>query len=116
MSETVYLIHLERPIGAMQSEERRSFFGLPPHKVEDYEPHAQHYIGWTTNLDGRLDDHRTGRGAAILRAAGEAGIGWQVVRTWEGGRDLENKLKARKNARAICPVCNPIFWRSNARG
>ncbi len=116
MNTTVYLIHLDRPVGSKQSDEARRLFGLPPRRREDYEPHAQHYIGWTTDLDERIEQHRTGQGAAILRAAGQAGISWQVVRTWEGGRDLERQLKNRHEGPALCPICNPISWQNKARG
>ena len=31
----------------------------------------------------------------------------QRVRTWDSGKGLERKLKKRKKARLLCPVCNP---------
>jgi hypothetical protein len=35
-----------------------------------------------------------------------AGIGFQLVRTWEGDRTLERTLKNRHNAPArLCPLC-----------
>jgi hypothetical protein len=33
------------------------------------------------------------------------GIGFQIVRTWPGSRSFERKLKNRKNARKLCPIC-----------
>jgi predicted GIY-YIG superfamily endonuclease len=82
LETTVYLIHFER-----------AFW------------HAQHYIGYTANLDQRVEQHRKGTGAKLLRAINTRGIPWQVVRTWPGGHALERALKNRKNSRNLCPVC-----------
>ena len=39
----------------------------------------------------------------------EAGIGWTVVRTWDGTRGLERRLKARGGHARVCPVCRAAF-------
>lgn len=79
----VYLIHFDRPLG-----------------------HAQHYIGFTDNLQQRLHDHEaTCKGSKLLQAVRAAGIHFRVVRTWEGDRGLERRLKNQKKARLLCPVC-----------
>lgn len=89
MQFTVYLIHLDSPI-----------------------EHAQHYIGFTCNLEQRLAQHRSGCGARLLAEANRRGIEYRIVRTWKGGqwvndaRALERKLKKQKNAPRLCPVCN----------
>lgn len=80
---TVYLIHFDRSFS-----------------------HARHYIGWTRNLEGRLWYHRNGAGSRLLAAVNRAGIGWHVVRTWEGTGNFERKLHRRKNSAKLCPVCN----------
>jgi predicted GIY-YIG superfamily endonuclease len=95
---TVYLIHFERPLGDLSNPRGQ----------------AQHYIGFTEDLAARLDAHRKGNGSAIMAAVGREGIGWRLVRTWEGGRDVERALKDRKNARRLCPICNP--WAAMRRG
>lgn len=80
---TVYLLHLAQPFD-----------------------HAQHYIGWARDLTGRLKHHKRGTGAAFLRAVNEAGIEYNVVKTWSGvDRHFERKLKNRRNARLLCPIC-----------
>ncbi len=85
-----YLIHLESPIGNPDNKRAQ----------------AQHYIGVTKNLTSRIKRHKIGQGAAMLRAANNRGIRWAVVRTWDNGnRAMEKKLKARKNAKQLCPVC-----------
>lgn len=87
---TVYLLHFNEPLGDTSKAHGT----------------AQHYLGYTDDLQARLETHRRGNGAAIMAAVSRAGIGWQLVRTWEGGgRDLERQLKARKKARCLCPLC-----------
>lgn len=60
---TVYLLHFDRPYR-----------------------HARHYVGWTSNLDGRLAEHTAGHGARLLAVVHAAGIGWHLARTWPGSR------------------------------
>lgn len=80
----VYLIHFDRPY-----------------------KHAQHYIGYTENLDQRIYEHEfTVNGARLLQVVREAGIGFQVVRVWpDGDRAFERRLKNMKNSRRYCPIC-----------
>lgn len=85
---TTYLIHLDAKLGS--SHPRGG---------------AQHYLGSTTNLTQRLATHRAGLGARMLAAANERGIAYDVVRTWPGGRDVERRLKALRNAPRLCPAC-----------
>jgi predicted GIY-YIG superfamily endonuclease len=79
----VYLIHFDRPY-----------------------KQAKHYLGYTANLQSRLDLHASGAGANLLRVLKHHGIGWQLVRVWDGGRDVERRLKSIKNAPRLCPICN----------
>jgi predicted GIY-YIG superfamily endonuclease len=69
--------------------------------------HAKHYMGFTEDLDARLERHRAGDGARLLRVIKDAGIAFDVARTWQGDRTLERKLKKYKRATALCPVCSP---------
>ena len=82
----VYLIHFDRPLA-----------------------HANHYIGYTSlKLKDRLDRHRKGAGARLLRALKIVGIGWSVARKWnDGNQEFERLLKNRKHADRICPKCQP---------
>jgi hypothetical protein len=86
---TVYLIHFEQPIGDLSNPRGQ----------------AQHYLGFTDDLEARLEAHRSGNGSAIMAAVSERGIGWQLVRTWEGGRELERRLKRRHASPGLCPIC-----------
>src|SRR4051812_35047810 len=83
----VYLIHMDSP-------------------VTDGRP-AQHYIGWSTDVFERLFQHRRNQGARILEVCNERGISYKIARVWKWqDRSFERKLKNRKNARILCPVCN----------
>ena len=82
-SPTVYLIHFNKPFH-----------------------HASHYIGFTTNLDKRITDHLCGMGARLLEVITAAGIEWKLARTWRGDHQLERRLKNRKDAPHICPICS----------
>lgn len=84
----VYLIHLER--------------GLVP------EHGSTHYIGWAApgQLFDRIETHYAGEGSPMLAAANERGIEWRVARIWKGAdRNFERRLKRRRKARLLCPVC-----------
>jgi predicted GIY-YIG superfamily endonuclease len=82
---TVYLLHFERP----------------------YQGRMQHYLGWTVDLERRVQSHREGTsGSVTTTRAFEQGIGFEVVRTWPGGMDLERLLKAR-GVQNACPICEP---------
>ena len=86
---TVYLLHFSRPIGNPANTRGQ----------------AQHYIGSAEDLEARLQEHRSGRGAKITAYLAASGIDWKCVRIWDGGRRQEKKLKARHNATRLCPVC-----------
>jgi predicted GIY-YIG superfamily endonuclease len=81
---TVYLIHFDTPYR-----------------------HARHYIGWTADLDARLEAHRSGHGSRLMQVITIAGITWQLARTWPGGRKRERALKDRHEAPRLCPLCTP---------
>jgi predicted GIY-YIG superfamily endonuclease len=69
--------------------------------------HARHYLGYASNLDARLTAHINGNGARLMEVIADAGIHWQLVRTWDGDRAAERKLKDQHNSPRLCPVCNP---------
>ena len=83
LTGTIYLIHLQTPY-----------------------KHARHYLGFSTHLKARLDHHRNGTGARFMQVVTEAGIDWNVVRTWKGTRELERHLKNRHNSGQLCPICS----------
>lgn len=82
---TVYFLKFHQPLG----------------NPDNPRAQAQFYIGSCADrrLKARLAEHRRGHGAAITRAAGQRGIGFDVVLTLPGGRAEERRIKAQKNAR-----------------
>lgn len=68
--------------------------------------HARHYLGTTKDLAKRLEQHAAGTGARLMEVIKEHGITFTLVRTWDGGRDVERKLKRRKEGPRLCPVCS----------
>ncbi len=79
---TIYLIHFDRPY-----------------------KQAKHYLGSTDNLAERIERHRSGNGARLIEVITAAGISWSVVRTWTGSRRIERRIKDRKEAPGLCPIC-----------
>jgi predicted GIY-YIG superfamily endonuclease len=77
--------------------------------------HARHYIGYADDIEARVEEHRKGRGACLVRAVVAANITVECVRTWpRQKRKFERKLKNRKGANFLCPICNPLHWATNA--
>ena len=71
--------------------------------------HARHYVGFAetpATFGRRVAHHRNGTGARLLAVVSAAGIGFTIARTWpDADRTQERKLKNRKNAPRLCPVC-----------
>lgn len=82
----VYLLHFSKPISSNHT--------------------CQHYLGYAEDVEARLSDHKAGYGARLTQVANELGIDYEVVRTWEGDRKKERKLKNLKNSPKLCPICN----------
>lgn len=67
-------------------------------------------MGFTQDLIRRIFEHSEGKGARFMEVCVERGITFALARTWEGewvSRSTERKLKNFKNARKLCPMCNP---------
>ena len=83
----IYIVELSRPIGNPKSKHGT----------------AQYYIGYCDDdrLFDRMNEHLSGRGAAMLRAAKKQGISFGVVATFPGSRDDERRMKRQKNTPRI---------------
>jgi predicted GIY-YIG superfamily endonuclease len=83
--------------------------------------HARHYLGWTTDLERRIKQHREinldnlvkaqcDRGAVLMAHVNSAGIGWRVARTWENEtRKLESVIKRGGYQARSCPECRKRY-------
>jgi hypothetical protein len=68
----------------------------------------QHYVGYADDekFEQRQERHKKGGGSRLLRAVNFAGIDYQVVRTWAGGRNEERRLKDQHHHERYCPICS----------
>jgi predicted GIY-YIG superfamily endonuclease len=82
----VYLLHFTEPLSQAKGKQ------------------VGHYIGLTNNVARRLGVHARGTGNGLVKAAMTRGK-VVVVRLWEQDGHFERKLKKRKNARRLCPIC-----------
>lgn len=111
LSGIIYLIHFDEPLTSRPG-------------VSVY-----HYLGWTSgtlthglnsyDLMTLMEAHLKGtKGAKILKALRDRGIGWRPVRAWDkhttspfqtgswkATRDDERRMKKQRNTRRYCPVC-----------
>ena len=67
--------------------------------------HTRHYVGFTTNLEQRLDEHVKGQGARLVQVLIGTGLTFELVRTWQGTRKDKRRIKKWKCAPRLCPVC-----------
>jgi hypothetical protein len=68
--------------------------------------HAEHYLGWSEDAAMRIEDHRKGNGANLMRVVCEAGISFSVAFIKDKATRLdERKIKNRGGLRRICPIC-----------
>jgi len=83
LTDIVYLLHFDRP------------FNGP----------MQHYVGFTSDLDQRLESHRNGTACATTRRAFNQAIGFTLARTWwPGSRQMERHIKDCGPVN-YCPLC-----------
>ncbi len=87
MADQCYLIHFDTPY-----------------------KHARHYLGYSHDLAARLAAHQSGAGARLMEVINQAGITWQLARTWRGGRDLESRLKRQHSGVKLCPICKQVAF------
>jgi hypothetical protein len=81
---TVYLLHFERP----------------------YKGRSRHYLGFTRNLDQRLENHRRGSACVTTKLAFDRGISFTLARTWLGTPKLGRAIKSQGLIKC-CPICPP---------
>jgi len=70
--------------------------------------HARHYVGYTEDTGRRFKEHFNchSSGSPLIQAALEAGIKITVSRIYfDGGRELERKIKKSHHTHRFCPIC-----------
>ena len=71
--------------------------------------HAKHYIGFTKDLESRIQRHLGGDGARLIEVIVKEGITFVVARTWKSKtRGFERRLKNLKNTPRFCPICKEV--------
>lgn len=71
---------------------------------------ARHYLGWSSAPEARLAEHRRGHGAALTREANRRGVGYAIVRQWEGKtRADEASMKNGGSLARFCPDCRAAW-------
>ncbi len=89
-----YLIHFDKPVGGSK---------------------AQHYLGFSTDLQRRVASHRASTTSGLTGRANRAGIPWRVVRVWrDADLDSEKALK-RLGGVNLCPICSKMISRSSVK-
>lgn len=78
------------------------------HYREKLSGHAQHYMGWTNNIENRIFEHIEGREkkCKLTYEFAKAGIPFIISKLWFGTRDFERKLKNQRNHPRHCTCCN----------
>ena len=92
---SVYILHLSKPLMRGTSRTGKPLM-------------AGHYTGYADDLLSRLFKHYDGKGSRFTRVCFLRGVDMQLARVWEGAdRTFERKVKKCRNARRLCPICNP---------
>ena len=74
---------------------------------QDRKGRVEHYIGWTTHLEGRLKQHFSDSGGCpTTRGYRRAGMGGRFVRLWEGTMQAERLLQQTLLFPKDCPLCS----------
>jgi hypothetical protein len=85
---TVYLFHFNAPMGNLANPRAQ----------------AQHYLGFTDDLDTRIAKHLAGRGAKIVAAALAKGLIFELYH-WPACLATEKLVKKTKKTSLYCPAC-----------
>jgi len=85
---TVYLFHFNAPMGNLANPRAQ----------------AQHYLGFTDDLDTRIAKHLAGRGAKIVAAALSRGLIFELYH-WPACLATEKLVKKTKKTSLYCPAC-----------
>lgn len=82
--EVCYLLHFDAPIGKRN---------------------VQHYSGKSKRLPKRLRKHEENPDVDLLQEFKRRGIGFTVVRLWDGYTEKEQEIKRCHRPWVFCPLC-----------
>jgi predicted GIY-YIG superfamily endonuclease len=66
---------------------------------------AQHYLGWSVDIQRRMRVHLAGRGARLVKQALRAGVTVELVRIWALADRQQERLLKRRTPKSYCPRC-----------
>lgn len=66
---------------------------------------AQHYLGWSVDIQRRMRVHLAGRGARLVKQALRAGVSVELVRVWALADRHQERVLKRQTPKRYCPVC-----------
>jgi hypothetical protein len=72
---------------------------------------SRHYIGWTSNIERRMGEHRDGYlGSKRTSVFARAGVDFTVARLWAGSIQLEDEIQRAHGLQPqeICPRCSEL--------
>lgn len=68
--------------------------------------HAKHYVGYSKDIDARIELHRQGQAARLTQVIKAAGISFVEAKRWRNkSQAFERSLKNRGGASRYCPIC-----------
>lgn len=74
--------------------------------IEPAYRHAQHYTGYSEDIERRVFEHMQGSGGRLCEVAIKAGCHLILVYVEEGAdKARERSLKSQGAGRAVCPIC-----------
>jgi predicted GIY-YIG superfamily endonuclease len=75
--------------------------------LEQWVATGQHYCGYSSDIDKRIQIHQAGYCAQYTRLAHRRCVSMQLVRVWpDAGKDVEYAIKHTTGGPgAFCPIC-----------
>lgn len=85
------------------------------HYKEKLSGHAQHYVGWTNDLENRILQHKQGieKKCKLTYEFAKAKIPFKISKLWYGTRNDERKIKNQRNHPRHCSCCRGTLNKVN---
>lgn len=108
---TTYIIEFAKPVGAPRTFDWNTGAVKPADQIADPKRcQAKFYIGWAVDMQNRFDEHVTGKGSALCRAAIKRGVSIEIAirfefenneQAWKLEKVLKNKKATAKLVAAL---------------